>query len=835
MANLPESVIYPTGVFQLELDTPVIGGTPAFDGGGAPISGFSNAQAKQLADRTSFLKAGLELVPTQINDAITDLKDEIDPLPQYLLDSLLDSPSGVCPLDAGGLVPLANLPPISGGDVEGPVSSADGDIALFDGTTGKLLKTGGQLSDYERLLTAGMNVTIDRTDPDNPIVNASITGGGGGDVVGPASSVNNSVALFDGTTGKLLKEGGVLGTAASKDISFFATTARVDVVEANAQSTTDRAIQVVGEYTNGLVLKNRNQGFRYLEDIYLPTASTVLPYTTTGSGAGEIATFRSVGDALLRSDLAASTGASKVGYARSAPVANPSTVQAILSTNKISIWEFASAVVSKPIPSDPNSWDWTPAFQAASDSLVQFELPTNGDLYISIPKGRFKVGSFTLGYRKNLIFEGGTLAPLDTTTARTHMIKLTGRNRIYNPVIDADYATNYETIFWCRGRYIDIIAPEIWKAKCAYVFGDPAWETDAASGHLGDSEISINGGSTNWCITCARAYGLNTIVQFVGGHQAYSYKFTLPAWDPRKAAWEALIENTFINVGAVIYLTGCFTGNFSPAYNLVSRIQPTNQPDYLNSYGRYILTGTHIETGRHLQAEPAGAVTIQDPKNNMLTMTGCSGYMSASAGPLIDTQNSLQGIYIVASKFYGAVQNNICTSFSANIHIDPDCFVINTVDFYQTLAVRYPVGVIGFNALNSSGTTQTFTQPASTIKMPSVINSDVHSTYQSLWYSSATGVFTAQTLMRDVTVSVGLTLNGALSTDVTEFILYVSGVGYAISDVLGIAPAVVFKIPKLLRGETLEVRAGSSPGRACFGGPANYMRVSAAITGGAAQ
>lgn len=43
-------------------------------------------------------------------------------------------------------------------------------------------------------------------------------GAGTGDVLGPSSSVNNRVALFDGTTGKLLKDSGVaLGTAASKD------------------------------------------------------------------------------------------------------------------------------------------------------------------------------------------------------------------------------------------------------------------------------------------------------------------------------------------------------------------------------------------------------------------------------------------------------------------------------------------------------------------------------------------------------------------------------------------------------------------------------------------
>lgn len=45
-------------------------------------------------------------------------------------------------------------------------------------------------------------------------------GGGSGDVVGPASSVDNNIAVFDGTTGKLLKDGGAA-------ISSLATTVQL--------------------------------------------------------------------------------------------------------------------------------------------------------------------------------------------------------------------------------------------------------------------------------------------------------------------------------------------------------------------------------------------------------------------------------------------------------------------------------------------------------------------------------------------------------------------------------------------------------------------------------
>ena len=48
---------------------------------------------------------------------------------------------------------------------------------------------------------------------------------GDGDVKGPASSTDSNVALFDGTTGKLLKDGGALGTAAFAATGDFATAA----------------------------------------------------------------------------------------------------------------------------------------------------------------------------------------------------------------------------------------------------------------------------------------------------------------------------------------------------------------------------------------------------------------------------------------------------------------------------------------------------------------------------------------------------------------------------------------------------------------------------------
>lgn len=74
----------------------------------------------------------------------------------------------------------------------------------------------------------------------------------------------------------------------------------------------------LGPYAAGLVFTSRNQVFSYSGEFYSPGPAITLPYTTTGAGAGERANFRSVGDAVLRSDLANSIdpakGAALNGY-----------------------------------------------------------------------------------------------------------------------------------------------------------------------------------------------------------------------------------------------------------------------------------------------------------------------------------------------------------------------------------------------------------------------------------------------------------------------------------------------------------------------------------------
>ena len=98
-------------------------------------------------------------------------------------------------------------------------------------------------------LTAGSGITI-TGDSGTDTVTIAATGGGSGDVVGPASATDNAVARFDTTTGKLIQNGAVLvddsgnvsgvgnitlsGTVDGRDVATDGT--KLDGVESGAQA-----------------------------------------------------------------------------------------------------------------------------------------------------------------------------------------------------------------------------------------------------------------------------------------------------------------------------------------------------------------------------------------------------------------------------------------------------------------------------------------------------------------------------------------------------------------------------------------------------------------------
>jgi hypothetical protein len=103
--------------------------------------------------------------------------------------------------------------------VTGPASAVDSDIAVFNGVTGKLIKDGGKkVADLAPIASPTFTgipaaPTATAGTSNTQIATTGFVAGavsGFGSVVGPASSVNSDIALFNGVTGKLIKDSGVL-------------------------------------------------------------------------------------------------------------------------------------------------------------------------------------------------------------------------------------------------------------------------------------------------------------------------------------------------------------------------------------------------------------------------------------------------------------------------------------------------------------------------------------------------------------------------------------------------------------------------------------------------
>lgn len=107
-------------------------------------------------------------------------------------------------------------------NVTGPATASNNDVVIFNGTTGKIVKDSGVLIGSLAPLNspaftgaptvptaiAGTNSTQIAS---TAFVNTAFAGFGA--VIGPVSATNNAIALYNGTTGKIIKDSAVLLTS----------------------------------------------------------------------------------------------------------------------------------------------------------------------------------------------------------------------------------------------------------------------------------------------------------------------------------------------------------------------------------------------------------------------------------------------------------------------------------------------------------------------------------------------------------------------------------------------------------------------------------------------
>ncbi len=106
---------------------------------------------------------------------------------------------------------------LQSGDVVGPASAVTLRVAVFNGTTGKLIADGGMtIAQIIATATSGtvvgpVGAVADNLPSFNGVSGVIIKDSGIGAltvVVGPVAATNNDIAVYDGVTGKLIKDGG---------------------------------------------------------------------------------------------------------------------------------------------------------------------------------------------------------------------------------------------------------------------------------------------------------------------------------------------------------------------------------------------------------------------------------------------------------------------------------------------------------------------------------------------------------------------------------------------------------------------------------------------------
>lgn len=88
-------------------------------------------------------------------------------------------------------------------------------------------------------------------------------------------------------------------------------------------------------------------------------------------------------------DAITTISASGTDWARDPLTQSISNVHQMLDAQYLNLWEFASAVVTKPTPADPETWDWQPAI----DALLAEALSTGFTAFI--PPGVYLTSQFT--------------------------------------------------------------------------------------------------------------------------------------------------------------------------------------------------------------------------------------------------------------------------------------------------------------------------------------------------------------------------------------------------------------------------------------------------------
>lgn len=574
--------------------------------------------------------------------------------------------------------------------------------------------------------------------------------------------------------------------------------------------------------------------------VFLPTggsAADVLLELQKANAATRIGYQNASYDTVAKALDGVLAGTATIPFKRPDVAGRVTSYKALADASVVSVWEYAYAITVKPDPNDPDTWDWTPAFELMSylhRPVTNAAAPDKHDITFLIPAGRiYRIRSFTMHKHQHLFMAGGVIVPWDNRATEKYLIRFTGFNRVYGLNVDMKHAARYDTVILGRGRYMDFVNCSIWKARLAYTFGDPTWATDPSLGSMGDSECNIIGGEVNWGCQVVHIYGQNTIVTFSGGARGYGFRQALNESDPtnpNRDEWNRIPDHVAVNFGGMLYFTGCYIGNFGGGTAaLLSEIGPvTGNASYFNRYGTFILNGTHIESAVLLETGTTGDWPAEDDFGILLQASGCHGYMAGSTRWWVSAGGKCRQKIVVSNcGFYGRAYTRLCYSLNAPVYLEPASFGNAPADFFTSMFVIRPMTYPNMLLGHFSHSNQSLTSIMSGVSFPVAQTADLVTGAAAEWYNVSNGRFTAKRTLRNVVVEVSLTFAQGALTDNVDIMCLVDDQQVDVSGGQGITVKATFTIRLLRQGQYISIRATNRSNRTLSGQSNTFIKVSA--------
>lgn len=445
----------------------------------------------------------------------------------------------------------------------------------------------------------------------------------------------------------------------------------------------------------------------------------------------------------LRTDLAASSGASLVGTLKSLAGAVAST---------LAVW------INGQTPNARSD------FAAPADGVLSAQAALLAGIgavnatgmkqrCFVIPAGTYKVDQLVLNdlYDCHIQFQGVTFTG-NAGVLRDSLLKL---KNAYNVTLDGSLTIDcagsafYDNAVFISAEPGGTIAPStgivtrlrwdgltVYNAKNALRIGSPAIDAQC-------SEITVNGFNPIKCPSALYIAGSQTGASFVGCNIMSEYNALMEA----APQWAIVMEGGFMT------MSGGELGHMLNGTNGTVWMKPATSALYNNPYPILRLNGVHIETAAQLLilSNPL-ALATPDGGSSEFTVTGCSGYVSNTpdALPFIDVEDgSYTGsVSVKQSKFYKALGSAVRTGANINcygapttVNVDRESFGRGFKNWMGGVSSGSFVHGSELIVLATSLNGAAYPTAATALKFTSKVTGDKFDRYNSA-YNTATGIFT---------------------------------------------------------------------------------------------